>query len=130
MCVAHFRLDRSLKSIKLSPIKAGFSWKSYISCKRLSMWPNFSSTPATLSSKTFSVCFMFCLNSLTSCFNLSIYSFENSKLPLIILNKFFYCSSTALVITLTISVVNFSSVYKLASCGILECWNQMFESPS
>ena len=117
------RLDRPLRSINLSSIKAGFSWKSYISCKRLSMWPKFSYTCATLSSKTCSVCFMFCLNSLTFFFKLSICCFEISKLPLIILNKFCYCSSTALVIIFSISIVNFSSVYKVASCAIFECWN-------
>ena len=73
-----------------------------------------SSTCATLSSKTFWICTMLCLNSLTSFFNSSVCCFEISKILLIILNKFFYLSSSALVIIFSIRVINFCSRTKRA----------------
>ena len=77
-----FRPSWSLRSISLSSAKAASSWLLHI-FTRLSMFPKFSSTLATLSSKTFPVCSMVRLSSLTSFFSLTISCFKISRLSLL-----------------------------------------------
>ena len=95
-----FCLDRSSRSIK---------W-SYISYTRLCVCPKFSSTRATLPSKRFSVCSMLCLISLISFFSSTICCF--------------FCSSSALVIIFSISVVSFSSVHSVVLPSIFSNSNR------